>query len=88
VARIILDLPDELVSELRRRADRNDVSVTDLVRRTLEFHFPQLPGRPRGDISNRPEVRRAVQIMDETRKRHEDSGYSGSEFIRRMRDGG
>jgi len=40
----------------------------------------------RGDISNRPEVRRAIQLQDEMRRRLEGSGYSGSEAVRKMRD--
>jgi hypothetical protein len=86
MARITLDLPDELLSELEKQADKSGVSVEDLIRRTLEYDFPRISGRSKGDISDRPEVRRAIQVQDETRRRLEGSGYSGSETVRRMRD--
>ncbi len=35
MARMTLDLPDELVSELERRADKSGASVADFIRRTL-----------------------------------------------------
>ena len=88
MACVTVDLPDESVSELERCADKSGVSVTDLMCRALEFHFPRIPGQPRGDISNRPEVRRAIQLQDEMRKRHEGSGYSGSAVVREMRHRG
>lgn len=89
VARLTLDLPQELIAKLEERAGKSGKSISDFVREELELRYlHRLPERKKGDISNRPEVRRAIQIQDETRKRHEDSGYSGSEFIRRMRDGG
>jgi len=56
MARITLDLPDELVSELERRADRRGVSASDFVCRILELNFPRIPRRTRVDISNRSEV--------------------------------
>ncbi len=86
MTRITLDLPDDLLSELERRADKSGVSVTDLIRRTLDYQFPRIQGWPRRDISNRPEAKRAIQLQDETRRQLEGSGYSGSDIIRKMRD--
>ncbi len=88
VARLTLDLPQELIAELERRATTSGESVPDFVREDLELRYlHRLPKRKRGDISNRPEVRRAIQIQDDTRRRLEGSGFSGSEFVRKMRDG-
>ncbi len=84
-----LDLSEELIAELEKHAGKSGQSIPDFIREELELRYlHRLPERKRGDISDRPEVRRAIQIQDEMRKRHEGSGYSGSEFIRRMRDGG
>ncbi len=89
MARVTLELPEELIAELEKRAGKSGKSIPDFIREELELRYlHRLPQRKRGDISDRPEVRRAIQIQDEMRKRHEGSGYSGSEFIRRMRDGG
>ncbi|MBA3472017.1 MAG: hypothetical protein H0T57_02110 [Rubrobacter sp.] len=78
-----------MIAELEKRAGKSGKSIPDFIREELELRYlHRLPQRKRGDISDRPEVRRAIQIQDEMRKRHEGSGYSGSEFIRRMRDGG
>jgi hypothetical protein len=89
VARVTLDLPEELIAELEKRTGKSGKSIPDFIREELELYYlHRLPERKKGDISDRPEVRRAIQIQDEMRKRHEGSGYSGSEFIRRMRDGG
>lgn len=89
VARVVLDLSQELIAELETRAARSGKSIPDFVREELELRYlHRLPKRKRGDISDRPEVQRAIQIQDEMRKRHEGSGFSGSEFVRRMRDGG
>ncbi len=89
VACLTLDLPQELIAELEKHAGKSGQSIPDFIREELELRYlHRLPERKRGNISDRPEVRRAIQIQDEMRKRHEGSGYSGSEFIRRMRDGG
>jgi hypothetical protein len=89
VARLTLDLPQELIAELERQAARSDKSLPDFIREELELRYlHRLPKRKRGDISDRPEVRRAIQMQDDMRKRHEGSAFSGSEFVRRMRDGG
>ena len=87
VAKIALDLPEELISELESRAEKSGRSISDLVCEALELHFRQRPVRkPRGDISDRPEVQRAIKLQDETRKRLEGSGYSGSAAVREMRE--
>jgi len=89
VSKITLDLPEELLRELESRTKKSGKSIPDFVREELELRYlHRLPERNRGDISDRPEVQRAIRLQDEMRKRHEGSGYSGSEFIRRMRDGG
>lgn len=89
MARLTLDLPQELIAKLEERAGKSGKSISDFIREELELRYlHRLPERKKGDISNRPEVRRAIQIQDEMRKKHEGSGYSGSELIRRMRDGG
>jgi hypothetical protein len=87
VARLTLDLPQELISELEKRADKSGQSIPDFIREDLELRYlHRLPERRKGDISDRPEVRRAIQVQDETRKRLEGSGYSGSAAVREMRE--
>jgi hypothetical protein len=87
VARLTLDLPQELIVELERRAEKSGKSIPDFIREELELRYlHRLPERERGDISDRPEVRRAIQLQDDMRRRHEGSGYSGSATVREMRD--
>jgi hypothetical protein len=89
VARLTLDLPQELITELERHAGKSGKSIPDFIREELELRYlHRLPERKRGDISDRPEVRRAIRLQDESRRKHEGSGYNATEFIRRMRDGG
>ena len=89
MARLILDLPQELIAELERRAAKSGKSIPDFVREDLELRYlHRLPERRKGDISGRPEVQRAIRLQDESRRKHEGSGYNATEFIRRMRDGG
>ena len=89
VAEIALDLPEDLISELEIHAGKSGKSIPDFIREELELRYlHRLPQRKRGDISDRPEVQRAIKFQDESRKRHEGSGYNASEFNRRMRDGG
>lgn len=84
---ITLDLPENLISELESRAEKSRKSTSDLIYEALEMYFRQRPViGPRGDISDRPEVRRAIQFQDDMRRRHEGSGYSGSAVVREMRD--
>ncbi len=87
--RLILDLPQELIAELHKRAAKSGQSIEDFIREELELRYLRpLPQRKRGDISNRPEFQEAIRIQDEMRKRLEGYSYSGSEFVRHMRDGG
>ena len=87
--RLILDLPEVLIAELDKRAAKNGQSIPDFIREDLGLRYlHKPPQRRRGDISSRPEVQKAIKTQDETRKRLEGSGYSGSEFVRRMRDDG
>jgi hypothetical protein len=87
VADMTLDLPEVLIAELVSRAEKSGKNTSELVREALERYFRQRPVRkPRGDISDRPEVWRAIQIQDDTRRLLEGSGYSGSAVVREMRD--
>ena len=89
MAQIVLDLPQELISELETRAEKSGKSIPDFICEELELRYlHRLPERKKGDISDRPEVRRAIRLQDESRRKHEDSGYNATDFIRRMRDGG
>src|SRR5215208_3025993 len=88
VARLTLDLPQELIAELEKRAGKSGTSIPDLIREELELRYlHRLPERKRGDFSDHPEVRRAIQKQDDMRRRMEGSGFSGSELVRRMRHG-
>jgi Arc/MetJ-type ribon-helix-helix transcriptional regulator len=87
VARLTLDLPQELIAELENRAEKSGKNTSELVREALELYFRQRPVRkPRDDISDRPEFQRAIQFQDDMRRRLEGSGYSGSAAVREMRD--
>lgn len=86
MSRLTLDLPQELIAELENRAGK---SIPDFIREELELRYlHRLPRRRKGDISDRPEVQRAIRLQDETRRRLEGSGYSGSAAVREMRDRG
>jgi predicted DNA-binding protein len=87
VDRVTLDLPEELIAELEKRAGKSSKSIPDFVREELELRYlRRLPERRREDISERPDVQRAIRLQDEMRKRLEGSGYSGSAVVREMRD--
>jgi hypothetical protein len=89
VARLTLDLPQELIAELEIRAEKRGQSIPDFIREELEIRYlHRLPERKRGDISDRSEFRRAIQMQDDMRRRLEGSGYSGSAVVREMRDRG
>jgi len=89
VASLTLDLPQELIAELEKRAEKSGQSIPDFIREELELRYlHRLPERKRGDISDRPDVRRAIQLQGEMRAKHEGGGYNATDFIRRMRDGG
>ncbi len=86
-ARLVLDLPQELIAGLERRAAKIGKSILNFVRKELAFRYLlRMPERKRRDISGRPEVRRAIQLQVEMRRRHEGSGYSGSAVVHEMRD--
>jgi hypothetical protein len=87
VPTIALDLSQELISELEKHAERSEKRIPDFVRQEMELRcLHRLPARERGDISDCPEVQRAIKLQDETRKRLEGSGYSGSAAVRKMRE--
>jgi Ribbon-helix-helix protein, copG family len=87
VAHLTLDLPQELIAELEKRAGKSGKSIPNFIREELELRYlHRLPERKKGDISDRPEFRQAIKLQDELRRRHEGSGYSGSAAVRQMRD--
>ncbi|MBA3614956.1 MAG: ribbon-helix-helix protein, CopG family [Rubrobacteraceae bacterium] len=87
MARLTLDLPQELIAELEKRAGKSGTSIPDFIREELELRYlHRLPERKGGDISDRPEIQQAIQLQDDTRRRLEGSGYSGSATVREMRD--
>src|SRR5215210_5904413 len=87
VAEVTLDLLEELIAELEKHARKSSKSTPDFICEELELRYlHRLPERKRGDISDRPEVQRAIKLQDETRKRLEGSGYSGSAAVREMRE--
>ena len=84
MARFVVTVPEEFLREVDARAKAEHRSRSELVREALRSYLRS--GGRRGDISDRPEVKRALQIQEETRRALEGSGYSGSEAVRRMRD--
>lgn len=84
MARFVVTIPDEFLEEVDARAKAEHRSRSELVREALRSYLRS--GGRGGDISDRPEVRRAIQFQDEMRRRHEGSGYSGSAVVREMRD--
>ena len=84
MARFVVTIPDDFLEEVDARAEAEHRSRSELVREALRGYLRS--GGRKGDISNRPEVRRAIQLQDEMRRRLEGSGYSGSEAVRQMRD--
>ena len=84
MARFVVTIPEDLLEEIDARARAEHRSRSELVREALRSYLRS--GGRRGDISNRPEVKRAIQLQDEMRRRLEGSGYSGSEAVRKMRD--
>lgn len=88
MARLTLDLPQELISELKKRAAEHGQSIPDFIPEELEPRYlHRLPEHKRGDISDCPEVQKAIRIKDESRRKLEGSAYNATEFIRRMRGG-
>jgi hypothetical protein len=89
MVRLTLDLSQELIAKLERHAEKSGKSIPDFIREELELRYlHRLPERKREDISDHPEFQKAIQFQDEMRRRHEGSGYSGSEAVREMRDRG
>lgn len=87
VARLTLELSQELIADLEKRAGKSGKSIQDFIREELELRYLlRLPKRKKGDISGRPEVQRAIKLQDESRKRHEGSGFNASAIVREMRD--
>lgn len=84
MARFVVTIPDEFLEEVDARAKAEHRSRSDLVREALRSYLRS--GGRTEDISEGPEFKRAIQFQDEMRRRHEGSGYSGSEAVRRMRD--
>jgi Arc/MetJ-type ribon-helix-helix transcriptional regulator len=84
MARFVVTVPEEFLREVDARAKAEHRSRSELVREALRSYL--LSGERRGDISNRPDFKRAIQLQDEMRRRLEGSGYSGSEAVRKMRD--
>ena len=87
MARLTLDLPQELIDELEKRAGKSGASIPDFIREELELRYlHRLPERERGNVSDRPGVKQAIQTQDERRKRLEGSGCSGSTVVREMQN--
>ena len=84
MARFVVTIPDEFLEEVDARAEAEHRSRSELVREALRGYLRS--GGRRGDISDRPEFKKAIQFQDEMRRRHQGSGYSGSEAVRKMRD--
>lgn len=87
MARLTLDLSQELIADLEKRAGENGKSIQDFICEELELRYLlRLPKRKKGDISGRPEVQRALKLQEESRKRYESSGFNASAIVREMRD--
>jgi Arc/MetJ-type ribon-helix-helix transcriptional regulator len=84
MARFVVTVPEEFLEEVDARAKAEHRSRSELVREALRSYLRS--GGRREDISDRPEFKKAIQFQDEMRRRHEGSGYSGSEAVREMRD--
>ena len=84
MARFVVTVPEDFLEEVDARAKAEHRSRSELVREALRGYLRS--GGRKGDISDRPSVRRAIQLQDEMRRRLEGSGYSGSEAVRKMRD--
>ncbi len=84
MARFVVTIPEDFLEEVDARAKAEHRSRSELVREALRSYLRS--GGRRGDISERTEVKRAIQLQDEMRRRLEGSGYSGSEAVRKMRD--
>lgn len=57
VARLTLDLPQDLISEIEKRAAKNGQSILNFIREELELRYIlRLPERKRGDTSDLREI--------------------------------
>jgi Arc/MetJ-type ribon-helix-helix transcriptional regulator len=84
MARFVVTIPDDFLAEVDARAEAEHRSRSELVREALRGYLRS--GERKGNISDRPEVKRALRVQEETRRLLEGSGYSGSEAVRKMRD--
>lgn len=84
MARFVVTIPEDFLEEVDARAEAEHRSRSELVREALRGYLRS--GGRKGDISDRPEFKKAIQFQDEMRRRHEGSGYSGSAVVREMRD--
>lgn len=84
MTRFVVTVPENFLEEVDARAKVEHRSRSELVREALRSYLRS--GTRRGDISDRPEVKRALRIQEETRQLLEGSGYSGSDAVRKMRD--
>ncbi len=84
MARFVVTIPEDFLEEVDERAKSEHRSRSELVREALRSYLRS--GGRKGDISDRPEVKRALRVQEETRRTLEGSGYSGSEAVRKMRD--
>ncbi len=84
MARFVVTVPDDFLKEIDARAKAEHRSRSELAREALRAYLRS--GVRKGGISDRPEVKRALRIQEETRRLLEGSGYSGSEAVRKMRD--
>lgn len=84
MARFVVTVPEDFLEEIDARAEDEHRSRSELVREALRSYLRT--GTRKGDISDRPEVKKAMRLQDEIRRRHEGSGYSGSAVVREMRD--
>lgn len=89
MVRMTLDSPQELIPALEKHAGKSGTSIPGFIQEKLEFRcLHRLPEHRRGDIHDRPEVRRAIRIKDDMRRRHERLGYSGSAAVHEIWDRG
>lgn len=84
MARFVVTVPEDFLEEVDARAKAEHRSRSELVREALRGYLRS--GGRKGDISDRPGVKRALRVQEETRQTLEGSGYSGSEAVRKMRD--
>ena len=62
MARFVVTVPDNFLKEIDARTKAEHRSRSELVREALRAYL--YSGVRKGDISNRPEVKRAIQLQD------------------------